>query len=112
GWVVTHGEPHPGNLIRHPAGLRLVDWETVRLAPPERDLWLLTHGADDADDLLRRYASATGRPVDPTALAHYRLRWELADIAGYVVELRGPHGTGADTAASWRYLNGYLDAAP
>jgi spectinomycin phosphotransferase len=45
-WVVTHGEPHPGNLIRTDAGLRLVDWDTVRAAPPERDLWLLARGSE------------------------------------------------------------------
>ena len=44
--VVTDGEPHPGDLIRTPEGLRLVDWDTVRLASPERDLWLLTAGGD------------------------------------------------------------------
>ena len=26
-YVITHGEPHPGNLLRTPAGLRLVDWD-------------------------------------------------------------------------------------
>ena len=42
GRVVTHGEPHPGNVLRMQAGgLRLVDWDTVRLAPPERDLWMV-----------------------------------------------------------------------
>ena len=88
--VVTHGEPHPGNFIRTPSGLSLIDWDTVRLAPAERDLWLL-----DA-------------PGDPAALAYYRLRWRLADIAGFVSELRAPHEATTDTTAAWTYLRGYL----
>jgi aminoglycoside phosphotransferase (APT) family kinase protein len=31
--VITHGEPHPGNIVRTGAGLMLVDWDTVGLAP-------------------------------------------------------------------------------
>ena len=103
-WVVTHGEPHPGNVIRGPEGLRLIDWDTVRLAPPERDLWML----DGDEDLLACYARATGHRVSPAALALYRLWWDLADIAVYVSELRGPHEATQDTTAAWTYLVGYL----
>jgi spectinomycin phosphotransferase len=37
-YVITHGEPHPGNLLRARAGLCLVDWDMTALARPERDL--------------------------------------------------------------------------
>lgn len=103
-WVVTHGEPHPGNMIRTADGLRLIDWETVRIAPPERDLWMI---ADD--DVLAGYTRATGRPVDKAGLALYRLRWDLADIASYVDGFRRPHRATEDITASWTYLNGYLE---
>ncbi|MBY8882110.1 phosphotransferase [Actinacidiphila acidipaludis] len=103
-WVVTHGEPHPGNVIRGATGLCLIDWDTVRLAPPERDLWML----DGDAELLARYTRETGHPVSPTALALYRLWWDLADIAVYVAELRGPHEAGEDTTAAWTYLQGHL----
>jgi spectinomycin phosphotransferase len=106
-WVVTHGEPHPGNVMRTPDGLHLIDWDTVRIAPPERDLWLIAD--DDSDEVIADYTEATGWPVDPAGLALFRLRWTLADIAAYVDELRGPHQATADTAASLRYLAGYLD---
>ncbi|MEV0157799.1 phosphotransferase [Micromonospora sp. NPDC050686] len=107
-WVVTHGEPHPGNLMRTAAGLRLVDWDTVRLGPPERDLWFLAGGDDGGADALTGYAAATGRPVNPDALALYRLRWTVADIAGFVADFRRPHGEGQDSAAAFGYLSGYL----
>jgi spectinomycin phosphotransferase len=90
-WVVTHGEPHPGNVIRTADGLRLIDWDTVRLAPRERDLWLVAAGGGD-----------------PDALAFYRLRWTLADVAGFVADLRAPHGAGGDAGAAWTFLSGYL----
>ena len=32
--IVSHGEPHPGNLIQSPTGLRMIDWDTVALAEP------------------------------------------------------------------------------
>jgi len=98
-WVVTHGEPHPGNVMWTPDGMRLIDWDTVQIAPPERDLWML---ADD--ESLTRY----GKPVSPAGLALYRLWWTLADVAAYVDDLRRPHGSGGDAAAALAELNGHF----
>jgi spectinomycin phosphotransferase len=75
--VVTHGEPHPGNLLATPDGLRLIDWDTVALAEPERDLWMLDAGPRSLDG----YVAATGHPVDPAALELWRLAWTLSDLA-------------------------------
>jgi spectinomycin phosphotransferase len=36
GPVITHGEPHPGNVIQTGDGLRLIDWDTVGLAHRSR----------------------------------------------------------------------------
>lgn len=117
GWVVTHGEPHPGNVLRTGDGLLLIDWDTVRIAPPERDLWMLTSGfatmlGEDAvgDDsaVLDAYRAATGRELSAAGLALYRLWWILADVASFAGELRRPHGESADLAASLSYLTGYL----
>ncbi|GIE89603.1 phosphotransferase enzyme family protein [Actinoplanes regularis] len=120
GWVVTHGEPHPGNVIRTSRGLRLIDWTTVRSAPPERDLWMLTSaftsmigadpvGADEA--VLAGYAEAAGRDLTPAGIALYRRWWALADVAAFIGDLRGPHGDGGDAAAALTYLTGYLETA-
>lgn len=75
--VVTHGEPHPGNLVLADGGPLLVDWDTVGLALPERDLWLAADGPDD----LARYADITGRRPDPAVMELYRLRWAIEDVA-------------------------------
>ena len=86
--VVTHGEPHPGNLIHTDAGLRLVDWDTVALAPPERDLWMLDDGTQGC---LGRYEEFAGKTVSEPAMRFYRLAWTLSDIASFVEMFRSPH---------------------
>jgi spectinomycin phosphotransferase len=83
--VVTHGEPHPANLIHTNAGLRLIDWDTVALAVPERDLWMLDDGSPDA---FATYEEKTGRTVSDTAVRFYRLAWTLSDIASFAHMLR------------------------
>jgi spectinomycin phosphotransferase len=94
--VITHGEPHPGNLLRTSAGLRLVDWDMIALARPERDLWWVITNDHDA----ARYSKLTGRPVNPDALALYRLRWGLDDTAEFLSEFRAPHEQTPDTLTS------------
>ncbi|SFR29706.1 spectinomycin phosphotransferase [Lentzea waywayandensis] len=79
--VVTHGEPHAGNVIHTPEGLVLVDWDTVGLAPPERDLWLV--GGDSA---------------------FYALRWSINDIADFAVSLRDPHEQSRDAERTLHYF--------
>ena len=104
--VITHGEPHPGNLLRTRAGLCLVDWDMTALARPERDLWWVISGNEDA----ARYSLRTGSSVSQDALALYRLRWGLNDISEFLSEIRGPHQRTADTLVSWTGLQQTLDA--
>jgi spectinomycin phosphotransferase len=105
-YVTTHGEPHLGNLLRTPSGLRLIDWDMIALARPERDLWWVISGDQDA----ARYSRRTGWAVNQDALALYRLRWGLDDIAEFVTEIRSPHQETADTLVSWRALQETLEA--
>jgi spectinomycin phosphotransferase len=99
--VITHGEPHPGNVVRAPGGLMLIDWDTVGLAPPERDLWMV---ATESGDELRRYTELTGRSVDTTALELYRLRWALDDLSCFVRDLRAPHRRTPGAEDAWQAL--------
>ncbi len=98
GWVITHGEPHAANVLRAAEGHLLVDWDTVALAPPERDLWMLV---DDDADKATEYADATGHRLDPVALSYFRLRWDLDDIAAFTNVLRSPHREDKDSV--WAY---------
>jgi hypothetical protein len=92
--VLTHGEPHPGNTILAGGRWLLIDWDTVLIAPPERDLWSLDPGDGS---LFAAYAAATGVPVRPELIELYRIRWDLADLALDVSRFRRPHqGTPED----------------
>lgn len=84
-WVVTHGEPHTRNQLAtdHDRGVVLVDWESARLAPPERDLrWL-------------------GPPTgDPDLLRMFELEWRLDEVSQYADWFEQPHtGTESDRVA-------------
>jgi spectinomycin phosphotransferase len=105
-YVITHGEPHPGNLLRTRAGLCLVDWDMTALARPERDLWWVISGDQDT----ARYSSRTGWTANQDALALYRLRWDLDDVAGFLSHIRGPHQRTADTLMLWTELQKTLEA--
>ncbi|UOE21877.1 phosphotransferase [Thermobifida halotolerans] len=102
--VVTHGEPHPGNLLFGAEGCLLVDWDTVGLAPPERDLSVLS--TDPA--ALTRYTERTGHVPDPAALALYTLRWELADAAELLGRLSAPHARTPGIETVWREFVGVI----
>jgi spectinomycin phosphotransferase len=93
-FVVTHGEPHSGNVVRTSKGPVLVDWDTVALAPPERDLWMLT-----GDGMREVYEERSGLGVNDTALDYFRLSWDLKDLAEYLNVLRAPHTDNEDTRA-------------
>lgn len=102
-FVLTHGEPHPGNTMRVADRFLLIDWDTALIAPPERDLWGLK------PDMIARYSGRSGLEPDPTSLDLYRLRWGLTDISLFTAQLCGPHSDGANEHASWKNLVGTLD---
>ncbi|KUJ69430.1 aminoglycoside phosphotransferase [Streptomyces albus subsp. albus] len=83
-WVPTHGEPHNDNQVVGARGLKLVDWESLALAPRERDYAdLLDTGAGD------RLAP------DPAMVELFSLDWRLSEIDEYARWFAGPH-TGTD----------------
>jgi Phosphotransferase enzyme family len=104
-FVVTHGEPGAWNVLKTPAGFVIVDWDFVRLAPPERDLWDLAE-ADPA--VLAAYTEATGSDIDDAALALFRMWYEFSEIAGYIDLFRGVHHDTEDAAVSWQNLEFFL----
>ena len=106
--VITHGGPDAGNVLKTPAGLVLVDWESALLAPPERDLWAL---AESDPGVLGAYSAATGTAIDTGALALYRMWYDLAEISLYVRWFRSGHDDTADAAEGWQNLQYYLRPA-
>jgi spectinomycin phosphotransferase len=107
--VITHGEPHPANLMSVDGRLVLIDWDTVALARPERDMALIAAaGTRDAE----RYQQATGRELDPAVITLYRLRWYLDDLASAIRLFRHPHRDTPDTRRGWRGLAPLLGQLP
>lgn len=104
--VITHGEPHPGNVIALQDRVLLVDWDTVAPAPPERDLRMVDDGSTDS---FAAYSQATGRAVDHAAVTLYRLSWTLSDIAAFVALFRTDHRRNHGTEKAWRLFAGSLE---
>jgi len=88
-WVATHGEPHTRNQVRTPDGIRFVDWESLQLAPRERDLSSLVQAG---------YGRQAG--ADPAMVELFDVEWRLSEIDQYAHWFSTPHtGTPDDTIA-------------
>lgn len=99
-WVITHGEPHARNVLRTEDGRGLVDWDTVAVGPPERDLWMLMDSSTD----VALYEAQTGHELDTRAGDFFRLLWDLSDLASYLAVIRVPHREDEDTARAYRCI--------
>jgi spectinomycin phosphotransferase len=107
--VITHGEPHPGNLMHTVDGLRLIDWDTVALSRPERDLWMFH---DDSSEGFSRYEELTGTKVNDVAIRFYKLEWSLSDIASFSAMFRGAHKETQWTRQKWSGFRRLLEGEP
>ena len=107
--AITHGEPHPGNLLRDGRRLWLIDWDTVALATPERDLWSIVTRDPAA---LGIYEAASHRRVDPAAIRLYQLRWPIDDAALFTKLLRAPHCVDGNTEHALQALRSTLENLP
>lgn len=86
-WVATHGEPHSDNQLLTSRGRYLLDWESLKLAPPERDLRALA----DAGALV---------DADPEMLEMFDLEWRLDEINQFATWFAAEHhGTQDDRIA-------------
>lgn len=100
-WVVTHGETHTRNQLRSPDGIRFVDWESLKLAPRERDLSTLVQGGygDRVD-------------ADPEMVELFDLEWRLAEIIEYAHWFAAPHTGTDDDRIAYAGLLDELDRGP
>lgn len=100
-WVVTHGETHTRNQLRTEAGIRFVDWESLLLAPRERDLSTLVQAG---------YGSEVD--ADPAMVELFDLEWRLSEIDEYARWFAAPHAGTADDAIAYRGLLDQLSRGP
>lgn len=94
-YVVTHGEPGAHNQWVARGRTWLLDWESLQLAPRERDLATLVH---------------EGRAVDhdPQMVRLFDLEWRLSEISSFATWLQGPHVGDADDHAAFSGLTDEL----
>ncbi len=88
-WVATHGETHTANQLRTADGIRFVDWESLKLAPRERDLSTLVQVG---------YGEQVG--ADRAMVELFDLEWRLSEIDAFAAWFAAPHtGTTDDRVA-------------
>ncbi len=102
-YVVCHADLHPGNLIRdHAAGVWVIDWNDVMLAPKERDFIFI--GQDRAGDAAREGAAQFFRAygqaeIDWVALTYYRYERLMQDVIAFAQEVFERDDLAEDTKA-------------
>jgi spectinomycin phosphotransferase len=109
-FVLCHADLHAGNFLLDGNGaFYIVDWDTLTLAPKERDLMFIGGGLlggwrtpEEEETLF--YRAYGQRDVDPIALAYYRYERIIQDIAVFCERIFSTNGTGADREQSFHYL--------
>ena len=100
GWRRT-GRPHTANQLRTAAGIRFVDWESLKLAPRERDLSALVQaGYGDRVD------------ADQEMVELFDLEWRLSEIDEYARWFAASHTGSADDRIAYGGLLEELARGP
>jgi spectinomycin phosphotransferase len=98
-WVAAHGEPHEGNQLRTADDRFLVDWDTLRLAPPELDLRTLVEAGVPPQEA----------GADAEMIELFDLQWRLDEISQYTEWFAAPHAGSADDDIAMVGLREELD---
>ncbi len=85
-FVLCHTDIHGWNLMQSDHGLILIDWEGVKLAPKEADLFSL-QGLPWQKAFDKAYQSHQSHPINPITLQFYHLRRKSEDIWDYIEQL-------------------------
>jgi spectinomycin phosphotransferase len=108
-YVLCHADIHAGNLLIAPDGtLFVVDWDTLILAPKERDLMFIGSGIDNVWPSAREHAlfyqGYGATEIDSTALAYYRYERIVEDIVAYCQQLLLTDQGGEDRVEGLRQI--------
>lgn len=95
-WVVTHGEPHAANVVFTDQRPVLIDWDTTKVAPRERDLWMIAADGFSVGD------------ADQEMLRLYRAQWDLGELSDYAGRFADPHDDGPEGDRSWDDFTQYV----
>ena len=101
-WVLTHGEPHTANVLWRLGGPVLVDWESLRVAPRERDLRTLLRDADSAEPLSAYVGMGGTADLDADMVELFDLERWLQETALLAIRFSTHHEGDADEVRSHR----------
>jgi spectinomycin phosphotransferase len=110
--VLCHADIHAGNVLVEPNGLLyIVDWDTLLMAPKERDLmffgaglWGGWHTPQEEKTLF--FGGYGETDIDQTVLTYYRLERIAQDIAVDCTHILQTDADPEDRAQSLYYLKG------
>ena len=108
-FVVTHGDPTPGNLILDTENrLHLIDWDGVCLGPPEKDLVSFT--SERFEVVLERYLKERQNDVSLHAdiFGFYIYEWTLNEIRDYSTKILFKNKDTKQNDYDWESLQDYL----
>ncbi|HHT9952678.1 TPA: phosphotransferase [Legionella pneumophila] len=90
-FVITHGDPHHYNVLQTPLDVWLIDWDGIKIAPRERDLW---HYLDTP--LMKAYSKICPQfTINKNLCKFYRLQRFFEDCRYYLEQvLLGKNTTG------------------
>jgi len=100
-WVPTHGETHTRNQILTDKGIVFIDWESLKLAPPERDFSTLVQ-AGYGDQV----------EADPAMVELFDLEWRLSEIEAYSRWFAAAHAGTTDDRVAFQGLRDELGREP
>ncbi len=107
-FVLCHGDIHAWNLLIGGDGaLYIVDWDTLILAPKERDLMFVGAGlgiGDTPEGAALFYQGYKETDINRDALAYYRCERIVEDIAAFCQQLLLTDEGGADREQGLGYL--------
>ena len=108
-FVITHGDPTPGNLILDAQKrLHLIDWDGVCLGPPEKDLVAFT--GERFNVVLEGYLAESQSDVSLHAdiFGFYIYEWTLNEIRDYGTKILFKNNDAQQNAYDWESLQDYL----
>ena len=108
-FVITHGDPTPGNLILDTENrLYMIDWDGVCLGPPEKDLVSFT--GERFEVVLERYLTERQGNVSlyVDIFGFYIYEWTLNEIRDYGTKILFKNSDTKQNEYDWESLQDYL----